>query len=171
MIGLIASAEASSALAPPMRPPFFRFSRVSSAPHTLVREARSCARATTAACEALPAARVAQSITMRPRPSVTCWLSITVTLISSATARAASSADCIVADRAALRLMATMLVAPWAASLRYAASNWPGDGAAVSGRVADFAHFAQNSAGVRSARSTYSWPSMRMVRGTISIPS
>ena len=47
---------------------------------------------------------------------VTCWLSTTVTLMVSATDRAASSADCMVADRAALRLMATMLVAPSAAS-------------------------------------------------------
>ncbi len=39
MIGLIASAEASNALAPPIRPPFFRLSSVSSAPHTRVRSA------------------------------------------------------------------------------------------------------------------------------------
>ena len=38
MIGLIASAVASIALAPPMRPPFFRFSSVSSAPNTRVRD-------------------------------------------------------------------------------------------------------------------------------------
>ena len=37
MIGLIASAVASSALALPIRPPFFRFSSVSSAPNTRVR--------------------------------------------------------------------------------------------------------------------------------------
>ena len=47
MIGLIASAVASIALAPPMRPPFFRLSSVSSAPNTLVRAARSAASAAT----------------------------------------------------------------------------------------------------------------------------
>ena len=57
MIGLIASAVASSALALPIRPPFFRFSSVSSAPNTRVRDARSVASAAISSTSPPPAAR------------------------------------------------------------------------------------------------------------------
>ena len=80
MIGLIASADASSALAPPMRPPFFRLSSVSSAPHTLVRVGQVAgARPTTSSRSAPRAASRAQSATIMPRPSVQLRLSTTVT--------------------------------------------------------------------------------------------
>ena len=51
MIGLIASAVARNALALPIRPPFLRFSSVSSAPKTRVRAARSTASASTSSIE------------------------------------------------------------------------------------------------------------------------
>ena len=47
MIGLIDSAEASIAFAPPIRPPFLRFSSVSRAPHTLERPASDSPSAAT----------------------------------------------------------------------------------------------------------------------------
>ena len=52
MSGLIESIEPSSAWAPPMRPPFWRFSRVSSAPKTWVRADIDSAMATTSSADA-----------------------------------------------------------------------------------------------------------------------
>ena len=75
MIGLIASAVASSALALPIRPPFFRFSSVSSAPNTLVRDARSVASAAISSTSAPSAARRAQATAIVPSPRLTLRLS------------------------------------------------------------------------------------------------
>jgi len=84
----------------------------------LVREARSIAWALTSSNEAPLRAKRAAASTMVPWPSVHDWLSTTAIGISSATARAASSALCSVADRPLLRLITTMPVAPSAISSR-----------------------------------------------------
>ena len=102
----------SSALAPPIRPPFFRLSSVSSAPQTFVRAASECTAATTSSCPAPAAARRAAATAIMPWPIVTERESTTVTGTTSATLRAASSALCIVADSAADRDTTITPVAP-----------------------------------------------------------
>ncbi len=91
---------------------------MSSAPQTFVRAASDRASATTSSCVAPFAASRAACETTSPSPSVHCSLSTTVTFTVSATDRAASSADCMVAERPPLRLIATMLVAPSSAKRR-----------------------------------------------------
>lgn len=108
---------------------------------------------------------------MVPSPIVHDWLSTTAMLISSATARDASSALWIVAESPPLRLITTMPVAPSAMSARYSCSNNPGGGAAVSGRTADAADLAQNSFTVRSRRSMNSSAPKRMESGTMMMPN
>ena len=115
MIGLIDSAVASSALAPPMRPPLRRFSSVSTAPHSWPEAISSPARATTSSWLAPPAASRAQSATIIPWASDTVRPSITVTGTAS-NSRAPSSADCMVADSAADRHTTTTESAPSSAS-------------------------------------------------------
>ena len=110
MSGLIESIEPSSAWAPPMRPPFWRFSRVSSAPKTWVRADIDSAIATTSSADAPFLAASAAAITIEPRPTVIDVES--TTRMSASIESAAVIADCIVADRAALMLMHTMAVAP-----------------------------------------------------------
>ena len=87
-----------------------------------------------------------------------------------ATARAASSALCIVADKAPEIVTTRIAVAPRSARRRYDSSNRPGDGAAVEGSSGDAAHRAQNSAVVSCSRSTSSSSPKRMLRGTTSMP-
>ncbi len=119
MIGLIDNAVASSALAPPIRPPFLRFSNVSSAPNSLVRVTSSSARPATASGPAEPAAASAQAMTMVPRPIDSVRLSITRTeMPSAATVRAASSALWNVADSAPDRVRTRISGAPAPASAR-----------------------------------------------------
>ena len=69
--------------------------------------------------------------------------SITRTSMMSATVFAASDAEAYVAERADDRQMQTTPAQPSEAAWRNAASNAPGDGAAVSGRVDEAATFAQ----------------------------
>ena len=88
------------AFAPPMRPPFFKLSSVSSAANTRVRGITDCARATTSSAEAPVLASSAQARTVRPRPIEALRLSTMRTSIPGATARAAISALCMVADSA-----------------------------------------------------------------------
>ena len=116
--GLIDSTDASIALAPPMRPPFFRLSSVSSAPHTFVRSARSAGHRGDVVERRASLRSRAHAVTMTPCPIVTDWLSITVIGTSSATARDASSALCIVAESPPLSEITTMPVAPSAISDR-----------------------------------------------------
>ena len=111
-IGLMERREPRSAWALPIRPPFLRLSRVSSAPKTWVRPARSSTSATTWSAEAPDAASSAASSTCVPRPDVIERESMTRTSSSPSTALAAFWADCIVAERSEDRLMHTMASAP-----------------------------------------------------------
>ena len=68
--GLIDRSDPSRAWAPPMRPPFLRFSSVSRAPSTWVRGTMPSTRATTSSALAPPAAASAATVTWVPRPDV-----------------------------------------------------------------------------------------------------
>ncbi len=175
MIGLIESAVASMAFALPMRPPFFRLSSVSSAPKTRVRATRSWASASMSSMLAPSRAARAHASTIVPRPMVIVRLSTTRTsrsMVSSAMiVRAASWADCMVADNADDSEITITLVAPLAAAERYACSNWPGAGAAVSGSVSELTQRVQNSAVDNSERSTNSSSPNRIVSGMMLMSS
>ena len=130
--GLIDSMLPSRAWALPIRPPFFRFSRVSMAPKTRVRSRMPSTRVTTSSADAPRAAAWAAACTMTPKPAVTERLSTTRT--SPSTSRAASSEDSIVAETPLDRLIQTMASAPSAKRLRKTSWKAPGAGAAVCGR-------------------------------------
>ena len=97
--GLTESIEPSAARAAPMRPPFFRFSRVSSAANTRIRGILASMTATTSSIDLPAAAASAPAIASSPCAIVTLRLSITRTVMASLTASAASCADWKVADR------------------------------------------------------------------------
>ena len=112
MIGLIDSAVASSALALPMRPPFFRLSSVSRAPNTRVRATRSRGERldgveVVAGGGALGAGEGDRAEAERDRAAVD-----DAHVEAVGATRAASSALCIVADRAPESVTTTMPVAP-----------------------------------------------------------
>jgi hypothetical protein len=90
------------------------------------------------------AATLAAASTMTPWPEVIDWESITVTGRRSTTAIPPKTADWCVAESAAEILIQTTPVAPEAAAARKAASNAPGEGAAVSGRSGAAAIRSQN---------------------------
>ena len=134
MSGLIDRRLPSSACAPPMRPPFFKFSSVSSAPNTCVRDAMSSTIATISSALLPSRAASAAAITCDPSPSVIERESTTRTsrVPSNAFAAVRGGLACV-ADSSDDRLMQTTASAPASAASRNAASNAPGDGAAVSG--------------------------------------
>ena len=148
--GLIDSIDPSIACAPPTRPPFLRFSSVSSAPYTRVRGTSASAADATWPADWPSAARRAASTAIIPRPIETESESTTRTSISPSSALAAICAAWMVAERREEMLMQTIAPAPSAATRRKTSSNAPGGGAAVSGRTADDVQRDQNSAGERS---------------------
>ena len=133
MIGLIDSAVASIALAPPMRPPFFRFSSVSRAPHSLVARRQRAgvggdlvvvgARGGQAGAggDDHPLGRATRCGCRRPSPG------------TPSNERAPSSALCIVADSAADRHTATIDVGAVVGQRRVGVGELAGAGAAVDG--------------------------------------
>ena len=172
MMGLIESTEASSALAPPIRPPFFRFSRVSRAPQTLLRDGHVAGgrrdlverRAVGGqpgggdgdhALAEGDRAGVDHPHRQSRRPRR--WRRV---------GRSASSPRAQ-PDRATT----TMPVAPSAAQPAVRRLEQPGRRCRGLGQDRRAAQRRQNSSGVRSRRSTNSSSPKRMVSGTISIPS
>ena len=160
MIGLIDRTDASSALAPPIRPPFFRLSSVSSAPRP------SCERRASAPRRRRRRAR------RRPRRGEqrrrrSCPGRVSRTGVDDGDGTRPStlrrgSALCIVADSAADSDTTITPVAP-ADARTGTPPRTPGAGAAVSGSVAEAAQRCQNTSGVRSRRSTNSSSPKRMV--------
>ena len=135
-MGLIDSIEPSSAWAPPMRPPLRRFSSVSRVPNTWVRSEASATKASMSSALAPLAAMRAACRTIVPSPAVTDRLSSTrMSALSPAASMVltACTADCIVAEMAADRLMHTTASQPASRRRRKACSNRPGGGAAVCG--------------------------------------
>jgi len=123
MIGLIDSAVASIAFAPPMRPFFFRFSRVSRAAHTFVREERSFAMATRSPSDAPLRAAFAHATATSPMPIDADAVSTISTGTETPACFAPSSALCMVAESFEEMLTTRIPVAPEFASVRYASAN------------------------------------------------
>jgi len=122
------------AWAPPMRPPFFRLSRVLRAPKMRVRSAFSLRSASISSALLPASAARAASMQARPMAPLTVWVSMIRT--STSTLLAACWADSMVADRPEARLMHRTVSAPAAACFSKASAKRPGAGADVSGSAA-----------------------------------